>query len=95
MLKIWLDFDTIPYDWRSTMKMKNMLYGMGILTAGVGIGTAMGLLYAPQSGRKTRKLISRAAEDGADFVAARSREIRRQAEDAFDRGKDFAIKLVA
>ena len=77
------------------MKMKSMLYGLGILSAGVGIGTAVGLLYAPQSGRQTRKLISRAAEDGADFVAARSREICRQAEDAFDRGKDFATKLVA
>jgi gas vesicle protein len=77
------------------MKTKNVLYGLGILTAGLGIGTAMGLLYAPQSGRQTRKLISRAAEDGADFVAERSREIRRQAEDAFERGKDLAIKLVA
>jgi len=77
------------------MKIKNMLYGLGILSAGVGIGTAMGLLYAPQSGRQTRKLISRAAEDGADFVADRSREIRRQAEDAFDRGKQFATRLVA
>jgi len=77
------------------MKTKNILYGLGMLTAGVGVGTAMGILYAPQSGRRTRKLISRAAEDGADFVAERSREIRRQAEDAFDRGKVLAIKLVA
>jgi gas vesicle protein len=77
------------------MKMKNVFYGLGILTAGLGIGTTMGLLYAPQSGRQTRKLISRAAEDGADFVAERSREIRRQAEDAFERGKVLAIKLVA
>jgi gas vesicle protein len=77
------------------MKTKSMLYGLGILTAGVGIGTAMGLLYAPQSGRQTRKLISRAAEDGADFVAERTREIRKQAEDAFERGKVLAIKLVA
>ena len=77
------------------MKTKNVLYGLGILTAGLGVGAAMGLLYAPQSGRRTRKLISRAAEDGADFVAERSREIRRQAEDAFERGKVLAIKLVA
>ena len=77
------------------MKTKNVLYGLGILTAGLGVGTAMGLLYAPHSGRQTRKLISRAAEDGADFVAERTREIRRQAEDAFERGKVLAIKLVA
>jgi gas vesicle protein len=77
------------------MKMKSVFYGLGILTAGLGIGTAMGLFYAPQSGRKTRKLISRAAEDGADFVAERGREIRRQAEGAFERGKVLAIRLVA
>lgn len=77
------------------MRIKNMLYGLGVLSAGVGIGTAMGLLYAPQSGRQTRKMISRAAEDGADFVAERSRDIRRQAGDAFERGKDMAVKLVA
>jgi hypothetical protein len=40
-------------------------------------------------------MISRAAEDGVDFVAERSREIRRQAGDAFERGKDMAVKLVA
>ncbi|HET9180301.1 MAG TPA: YtxH domain-containing protein [Terriglobia bacterium] len=77
------------------MKTKSMLYGLGILSAGVGIGAAMGLLYAPQSGRQTRKLISRAAEDGADFVAERSRDICRQAEEAFERGKDLATRLVA
>ena len=77
------------------MKTKNMLYGLGILSAGVGIGAAIGFLYAPQSGRQTRKQISRAAENGADFVATRSREIRRQAEEVFERGKDLANRLVA
>jgi len=77
------------------MKTKYMLRGLGMLSAGVGIGAALGFLYAPQSGRQTRKLISRAAEDGADFVATRSREIRRQAEGVFERGKDLAGRLVA
>lgn len=77
------------------MKIKSMLYGMGILAAGFGVGAAIGLLYAPQSGQQTRKLISRAAEDGADFVAERGREIRKQAEEAFERGKVLANRLVA
>lgn len=77
------------------MKTKNVLRGLGMLSVGVGIGAAIGFLYAPQSGRQTRKLLSRAAEDGADFVAERSREIRRQAEQAFERGKDLATRLVA
>lgn len=77
------------------MKTKNVLRGLGMLSAGVGIGALIGFLYAPQSGRETRKLISRAAEDGADFVAERGRDIRRQAEQAFERGKDLATRLVA
>ena len=77
------------------MKTKNVLRGLGMLSVGVGIGASIGFLYAPQSGRQTRKLLSRAAEDGADFVAERSREIRRQAEQAFERGKDLATRLVA
>lgn len=77
------------------MKTRNVLRGLGILSAGAGIGAAIGFLYAPQSGRRTRKQLSRVAEDGADFVAERSREIRRQAEEAFERGKDLASRLVA
>ncbi|HEX5411842.1 MAG TPA: YtxH domain-containing protein [Terriglobia bacterium] len=77
------------------MKTKNVFRGLGMLSAGAGIGAAIGFLYAPQSGRRTRKRLSRAAEDGADFVAERSREIRRQAEEAFERGKDLASRLVA
>jgi|YelNatPaOPRAMG01_1025707.scaffolds.fasta_scaffold25807_4 gas vesicle protein len=77
------------------MKAKSLLYGFGMLTAGLGIGAIVGLLYAPQSGRRTRKLISRAAEDGADYVAERTREIRKQAEDAIERGKVLANRLVA
>ncbi|MEJ2010114.1 MAG: YtxH domain-containing protein [Acidobacteriota bacterium] len=77
------------------MNGKKVLFGLGMLTAGLGVGAAMGLLYAPNSGRRTRKMISRAAEDGADYVADRTREIRKQAEDAFERGKVLAVKLVA
>ena len=74
------------------MKIKKVLSGLGMLGAGVGIGAAIGFLFAPQSGRQTRKLISRAAEDSADFVAKRGRDVRRQAEGAFERGKEFAVK---
>lgn len=77
------------------MKTNNVFRGLGMLSAGVGIGAAIGFLYAPHSGRQTRKMLSRAAEDGADFVATHSREIRRQAEEAFERGKDLANRLVA
>lgn len=77
------------------MNMKKALYGLGMLATGVGIGAVAALLYAPKTGKETRKLISRKAEDGVDFVTERGRELRRQAEGALEKGKGLATKLVA
>lgn len=66
---------------------------MGFFLAGVGVGAAVALLFAPKSGRETRRLISRKAEDGRDFVAAKGRGLRRQAEDTLERGKELASRL--
>lgn len=77
------------------MNNKKVLYGLGMLATGIGLGAVTALLYAPKSGKDTRKMISRKAEDGMDYVSEQSREIRRQAEEAFEKGKEFAIKLVA
>jgi gas vesicle protein len=77
------------------MNIKRVLYGLGMVATGVGIGAVTALLYAPKSGKETRKLISRKAEDSVDFVSERGREIRKQAEEAFEKGKELAIKLVA
>lgn len=56
--------------------------------AGLGIGAAVGVLYAPKPGRETREDILRAAEDGRDLVRDRARQYRNQAGEWVDRGKD-------
>lgn len=63
--------------------------------AGVGVGAAVALLFAPQSGEETRKQIAGKAQEGKAYVAARGREIRRQAEDIVDQGKDLVSKQKA
>jgi gas vesicle protein len=63
--------------------------------AGVGIGAAVALLFAPQSGEKTRKQIAEKAQEGKDYVASKGREIRKQAEDVVDQGKDLVSKQKA
>jgi gas vesicle protein len=63
--------------------------------AGLGIGTAIALLFAPQSGEETRKQIVGKAQDGRDFVALKGREFRKQAEDLVDQGKDLVNKQKA
>lgn len=56
--------------------------------AGLGIGAAVGVLYAPKSGRETREDILRAAEDGRELVRDRARQYRNQAGEWVDRGKE-------
>ena len=60
--------------------------------AGIGVGAAVALLFAPQSGQQTRKLIADKAEEGKDFVAAKGKELRKQADDLVDQGKVLVNK---
>jgi gas vesicle protein len=55
---------------------------------GLGLGVAVGVLFAPKSGTETRELLKSRANDGADFVKRRSTELRDQAAEAVDRSKE-------
>lgn len=57
--------------------------------AGLGIGAAVGILYAPKSGQETREAIRQAAEEGRDAVGARARQYRDQAQQWVDRSKQY------
>src|SRR5580692_3293125 len=56
--------------------------------AGLGIGAAAGVLYAPRSGDETRQAIRSRAEDGREFVRDRARQAREQAATWADRGRE-------
>jgi gas vesicle protein len=60
--------------------------------AGIGIGATVALLFAPQTGEETRKQIAERAQDSRDYVTAKSRDLRKQAEDLVDQGKDMVDK---
>jgi gas vesicle protein len=59
---------------------------------GLGIGTVIGLLFAPRSGRETRDLLNEKVDEGREFLKRRSRELREQAEDVVERGKETVAK---
>ena len=65
--------------------------GGGILwfLAGLGIGAAMGILYAPKTGEETRKQLREAAEQGRGVVKERARQARDQAGTWADKGRDY------
>lgn len=64
--------------------------GGGILwfLAGLGIGAAVGILYAPRAGSETREALRSKAEEGREFVRERARQAREQASEWADRGRD-------
>ena len=63
-----------------------------VFLAGLGIGAVIALLLAPRSGKETRDNIVQTAEEGRDFVVTKTEEIRKQAEDAVEKGKDLVNK---
>jgi gas vesicle protein len=70
---------------------------------GLGIGAAVGVLFAPRSGDETRDLIAKRASDGKEFLSSKAddgrefasrkaRELRERADELIERGKDVAAR---
>ncbi len=55
---------------------------------GLGIGAAIGVLYAPKSGRETRELIMQKAEEGRDYARDSAQKAREQAGQWVNKGTD-------
>src|ERR1700680_1844891 len=60
--------------------------------AGIGIGTLVGILFAPKSGEETREYLSQRAEEGKDYAQRKARELRERADDLVQRGKQAAAR---
>jgi gas vesicle protein len=60
--------------------------------AGIGFGAALALLFAPRTGEETRGLIGAKATQGKEYVAAKSKEMREQAEQFVEKAKDMVAQ---
>ena len=58
--------------------------------AGAAIGAAIALLYAPQSGEKTRRLIGRKAREGRDVIADSGRDLVDKGRELYEKGRRVA-----
>ncbi len=55
------------------------------LLVGLSIGSLIGILFAPKSGRETRKYLAHKAKDASDYAQKKAWE---QTEDLIKRGKE-------
>ena len=65
--------------------------GLSYFMLGLGIGVAVGIVFAPQSGEDTRGLIRSKALEGGDYVKRQSEALKGSAEELVEKGKT-AIK---
>src|SRR6201994_960468 len=54
---------------------------------GLGLGVAVGVLFAPKSGAETREFLRSKAEEGGDYMKQRASDLKDQANEAVERGK--------
>ena len=57
---------------------------------GAAAGAAVALLYAPQSGRETRRLLAKKTEEGREALADSGKEVLDRGKELFDRGRELA-----
>ena len=59
---------------------------------GLGLGVAVGLLFAPKTGAETRDMLSAKADEGKEYLKRRSEDVRDSASDILDKGRDLVSK---
>jgi gas vesicle protein len=59
---------------------------------GLGIGSLIGILSAPQSGEETREYLSQRAKDGSEYAQKKARELKERAEDLVKNGKEVVMQ---
>jgi gas vesicle protein len=61
--------------------------GLSYFLLGLGIGVAVGIVFAPLSGEETRARVRSKALEGGDYLRKRSEDLRESAGELVDRGK--------
>lgn len=86
-------------DWAEViMSLKNYWLAFGI---GVSAGAAVALLYAPQSGVRTRRKLRRSVgeagdylQDAGDYLKSQAEHLSEEAQDAIKRARNQAVHIV-
>ncbi|HTD43417.1 MAG TPA: YtxH domain-containing protein [Bryobacteraceae bacterium] len=58
--------------------------------AGAALGAAVALLYAPQAGDRTRRMISRKAKESREVLSESGRDLLDKGRDLYEKGRKVA-----
>ena len=62
--------------------------GLSSFLLGLGVGVAIGMLFAPKSGEETRQLIKDKAGEGGEYLKQRGSELKENATGWVDKGRE-------
>jgi gas vesicle protein len=62
--------------------------GFSSFLMGLGVGVAVGMLFAPKSGQETREIIKDKTGEGTDYLKQRSSDLKQTASEWVDKGKE-------
>jgi gas vesicle protein len=66
--------------------------GVAYFFLGLGVGVAVGMMFAPVAGSEARGMIRNKASEGGDYLRRRSEELRDSASDVVSRGKEMVSR---
>jgi len=67
---------------------QNMIPKENYFLVGLGIGSLIGVLFAPKSGEETRKYLAKKASEGNELARKKAAGLWDRAEGAVERGKE-------
>jgi gas vesicle protein len=62
------------------------------LLIGLGVGSVLGVFFAPKSGKDTRKYLVQRAEEGAKYAQRKVRDLRERTGDFVEQGQKVATR---
>jgi len=68
---------------------KNIIPRGNYFLVGLGIGSLLGVLFAPKSGEETREYIAKKAREGNELARKKARELQVRVEETAERDKSM------